>query len=132
MTPSQIENLILRLKVNYGQFIKLEKMDLDITCGGKSGIIVSETMNIQGTFRSGDVAGKSKFASRRYCRKSKMPGFVSSDVQFEVVVNYAAGDRFRIGYRSVANSAGTKIPRTKPKLTTRAPRITQMESWEDG
>ena len=107
-------------------------MDLDVACGGKSGIIVSETINIQGTFRSGDVAGKSKFASKRYCKRSKMPLFVSNDVQFEVIINYAPGDKFKIGYRSVTRSVGTKIPRTKPKLTTKAPTITQMGSWEAG
>ena len=92
---------IFRLKVNYGQFIKLERLQLDISCGGRLGVVVSETINLQGVYTSGMKSGPSKFASKRFCRKTKMPPFVTNDVQLEIEVNYAPGDKFQIGYKSV-------------------------------
>ena len=97
-----IYNHFFRLKVNYGQFIKLERLQLDISCGGKLGVVVSETINLQGVFTSGMKSGPSKFASKRYCKKTKMPAFVTNDVQLEIEVNYAPGDKFQIGYKSIA------------------------------
>ena len=31
-----------------------------------------------------------------------MPPFVTNDVQLEIEVNYAPGDKFQIGYKSIA------------------------------
>ena len=49
---------------------------------------------------------------------SKMPTFVTSDVQMVIEVNFAAGDKFQIGYRSVAEKVGPRIPRTKAQTST--------------
>ena len=64
-------------------------------------MVITETINIQGTFTSGMVAGPSRFSSKRFCKKVKMPPFVSNDVQLEIEVIYGAGDKFQIGYKSV-------------------------------
>ena len=47
-----------------------------------------------------------------------MPTFVTSDVQMVIEVNFAAGDKFQIGYRSVAEKVGPRIPRTKAQTST--------------
>ena len=47
-----------------------------------------------------------------------MPEFVTSDVQMVIQVNFSAGDKFQIGYRSVAKRVGPRIPRTKGKTST--------------
>ena len=49
---------------------------------------------------------------------SKVPTFVTSDVQMVIEVNFAAGDKFQIGYRSVAEKVGPRIPRTKAQTST--------------
>ena len=52
-----------------------------------------------------------------------MPSFVTNDGQNLMVieVNYAPGDRYLIGYRSVRQKAGSRIPRTnlRPSAVTR-------------
>ena len=52
-----------------------------------------------------------------------MPSFVTNDGQNLMVieVNYAPGDRYLIGYRSVRQKAGSRIPRTnlRPSTVTR-------------
>ena len=50
-----------------------------------------------------------------------MPTFVTNDVQMVIEVNFAPGDKYQIGYRSVGQKVGPKIPRTKAKTTTAAP-----------
>ena len=120
------------LKVNYGNFVKLEKVDNGVKCGRGSGITVVERINVQGKFKSGDVAPVSRFESKGFCGAMKMPGFVSSDVEIEIIVNFNRGDKFKIGYKSVAYRKGPTIPRTKAKLTTRPPPtapVTQMPPW---
>ena len=52
---------------------------------------------------------------------SKVPTFVTSDVQMVIEVNFAAGDKFQIGYRSVAEKVGPRIPRTKAQTSTLSP-----------
>ena len=100
-TFTPINSHLFRLKVNYGQFIKLERLQLDISCGGKLGVVVSETINLQGVYTSGMKSGPSRFSSKRFCKKTKMPPFVTNDVQLEIEVNYAPGDKFQIGYKTV-------------------------------
>ena len=51
----------------------------------------------------------------------KMPTFVTNDVQMVIEVNFAPGDKYQIGYRSVGQKVGPKIPRTKAKTSTVAP-----------
>lgn len=120
------------LSVNYGEFVKLEKIDNGIRCSGSMGIVAVEMVNIQGSFKSGDISPASRFESKSFCRGSPMPPFASSDVQIEIVVNYSLGDKWRIGFKSMATRKGPAIPRTKAKLTTRAPQlapVTQMAPW---
>ena len=50
-----------------------------------------------------------------------MPTFVTNDVQMVIEVNFAPGDKYQIGYRSVGQKVGPKIPRTKAKTSTTAP-----------
>ena len=50
-----------------------------------------------------------------------MPTFVTSDVQMVIEVNFAPGDKFQIGYRSVAEKVGPRIPRTKAQTSTLSP-----------
>ena len=95
--------------MNYGQFIKLERLQLDISCGGKLGVVVSETINLQGVYASGMKSGPSRFSSKRFCRKTKMPPFVTNDVQLEIEVNYAPGDKFQIGYKTVPKESYCQI-----------------------
>lgn len=118
--------------VNYGEFVKLEKIENSIRCGGNMGIVAVEMINVQGTFKSGDTAPASRFASKSFCRGVVMPPFTSSDVQIEIIINFSIGDKWRIGYKSMATRKGPTIPRTKAKLTTRAPPrapVTQMAPW---
>ena len=51
----------------------------------------------------------------------KMPTFVTNDVQMVIEVNYGPGDKYSIGYRSVGQNVGPRIPRTKAKTSTVAP-----------
>ena len=51
----------------------------------------------------------------------KMPTFVTEGVQMVIEVNYAPGDRFQIGYKSIDHQTGPKIPRTKAQSTTLSP-----------
>ena len=51
----------------------------------------------------------------------KMPTFVTEGVQMVVEVNYAPGDKFQIGYKSIDYQTGPKIPRTKAQSTTATP-----------
>ena len=51
----------------------------------------------------------------------KMPTFVTEGVQMVVEVNYAPGDRFQIGYKSIDHQTGPKIPRTRAQSTTLSP-----------
>ena len=51
----------------------------------------------------------------------KMQTFVTEGVQMVVEVNYAPGDRFQIGYKSIDHQTGPKIPRTKAQSTTLSP-----------
>ena len=48
----------------------------------------------------------------------KMPTFVTNDVQMVIEVNYGPGDKYSIGYRSVGEKVGPRIPRTKAKTST--------------
>ena len=50
-----------------------------------------------------------------------MPTFVTDGVQMVVEVNYAPGDKFQIGYKSVDHQSGPRIPRTKAVSTTPTP-----------
>ena len=50
-----------------------------------------------------------------------MPTFVTSDVQMVIEVKFAAGDTFQIGYKSVAEKVGPRIPRTKAQTSTLSP-----------
>ena len=51
----------------------------------------------------------------------KMPTFVTEGVQMVIEVNYAPGDRFQIGYKSIDHQTGPQIPRTKAQSTTSSP-----------
>ena len=51
----------------------------------------------------------------------KIPTFVTEGVQMVIEVNYAPGDRFQIGYKSIDHQTGPKIPRTKAQSTTLSP-----------
>ena len=123
------------LKVNYGEFIKLEKIEQSIRCSGKSGIMAVETVNIESKkkqWSSGDVSPISKFESKLFCGPQRMPLFASNDVQLTVIITFGMGDKWRFGFKTVPTKKGPFIPRTKPKLTTRAPphtRATQMPPW---
>ena len=50
----------------------------------------------------------------------KMPTFVTNDVHSQMVieVNYAPGDTYLIGYRSVGQKVGPRIPRTNAKTSS--------------
>ena len=126
------------LKVNYGEYIKLEKIEQSIRCSGKSGIMAVEHVNIeskQKQWKTGDVSPISRFESKLFCGPQRMPPFASNDVQLTVIITFGMGDKWRFGYKSMSIKKGPFIPRTKPKLTTRAPprapvtRATQVPPW---
>ena len=50
----------------------------------------------------------------------EIPSFVTNDGQNSVVieVNYAPGDRYLIGYRSVGQKVGPRIPKTNARTST--------------
>ena len=51
----------------------------------------------------------------------KMPTFVTDGVQMVVEVNYAPGDKFQIGYKSVDHQSGPRIPRRNAQSSTATP-----------
>ena len=56
-----------------------------------------------------------------------MPTFVTEGVQMVVEVNYAPGDKFQIGYKSIDYQTGPKIPRTKAQSTTATPPLMSFD-----
>ena len=59
----------------------------------------------------------------------KMPTFVTEGVQMVIEVNYAPGDKFQIGYKSIDHQTGPKIPRTKAQSTTATPPLMSFENY---
>ena len=65
---------------------------------------------------------KSRFEIHQYPIKGlKVPTFVTDGVQMVVEVNYAPGDKFQIGYKSVNHQSGPRILRKKAASTTATP-----------
>ena len=89
--------------MNYKEFVQLDgrETDIDIRCTSHKGVVISDILNIEGNFVTGQAAPESKFSTISYCKEKTMPSLVSSDVQFLITINYSVGDVFKIAYRSV-------------------------------
>ena len=81
---------ILRLSVNYGDYIKLIPDVIEIPCAGGNGVYIEE---------DGGRAGP-------FCGQKKMPSFISRDVKFDIhiiidtpLVRHT-NDNIIIGYES--------------------------------
>ena len=83
---------------------------IDIRCIPNKGVIISDILNIEGNYLTGQAAPESKHSSINYCKRKQMPSLVSSNVQFLINIYYSPGDAFKVGYKSVTKN--TNIPIT--------------------
>jgi hypothetical protein len=96
---------------NFGKYIKIQVLALDLPCTGNNGIwFIEKAVN-----------------SRKYCGKQKIPQFVATDstldVYFLVDVPGPRGASYKLSYKTVETGAGAKIKANKgparlPTLST--------------
>lgn len=84
------------LKIEPGNYIKMESPQVDLKCGeGSYGITVSDY----------SVTGQ-VITTKPFCDTNVIPLFVSTGTHMEVNVKYGVGDRFQIGFKILGDMKG--------------------------